>query len=215
MVNAVNKIVVLFLTGGIVFSTSSPSVSRGIFENDSPVLFLPSVGGPPLPLGETVPDDTNILLAEVSNADTKTLVDDILFVRGECGKLPAEYRIDCLGDGFSWAASRVYAGGEYGSARAIISKAASRLNAIAQQNADNSKEEIVPSPPTGSRWVARRRYLPVKRAALAVANTAARTVIEEAATQLLRSAENSDRRKVHYAKIAGAVDSTKKILRSA
>jgi hypothetical protein len=42
----------------------------------------------------------------------------------------------------------------------------------------------------------------------------ARVVIDEASTQLLRSAENSERRYAHYQQISAAVDSTKTLLRS-
>jgi hypothetical protein len=42
----------------------------------------------------------------------------------------------------------------------------------------------------------------------------AQSAVEEAATELLRSGENSARRYVHYQEISVAVDSTKVLLRS-
>ena len=53
-----------------------------------------------------------------------------------------------------------------------------------------------------------------KRSALPKALAQATAVIDEAATQLLRSAENSERRYAHYQQISAAVDSTKVLLRS-
>ena len=54
----------------------------------------------------------------------------------------------------------------------------------------------------------------MKRSALPKAMAKANAVVEEAATQLLRSAENSERRYAHYQQISAAVDSTKTLLRS-
>jgi hypothetical protein len=54
----------------------------------------------------------------------------------------------------------------------------------------------------------------IKREAVPEAMAKAQNVIDEAATQLLRSSENSERRYAHYQQISVAVDSTKVLLRS-
>ena len=54
----------------------------------------------------------------------------------------------------------------------------------------------------------------VKAAIAPQVNAGARKIITESATRLLRSAQNSAKAKTHLTRIAQAVDSTKKILRS-
>ena len=59
-----------------------------------------------------------------------------------------------------------------------------------------------------------RTYHAIRKADLPQAMAKANAVVTEAATELLRSAENSERRYAHYQQISAAVDSTKTLLRS-
>lgn len=143
---------------------------------------------------------------------TNQVVESIGEVERYCGSLSAEYRISCLGEGFDSISSQMPRTLDYGEARASIRRVGRNLQRIASENADRSKPKL--SGPTSKKWAKRKKYTAVQKSQLRAANTAAIAVIEEARTELLRSAEASKRRRVHYVRIAKAVGSTKRILRS-
>lgn len=194
-------------------STSLPAHSLQTFEDFPPsdrpatLLPVPEMGG----VNRAAPP---LLLADVNDPATQAILADIDAVERECASLPVEYRVDCLGDGLKWVAGRIPRG-EYDQARTIINQAASRLNQIAQQNADPAKAALEPKPASSQRWRARRSYVAIRAAALSAANAAAVGVVREAETRLLRSAEASSRRLAHYSKISASIGSTKRLLRSA
>lgn len=138
-----------------------------------------------------------------SNGETNSIVRVIDNGRAECSSLPAEYRIDCLAQTFKRAA-RAMDKQDYSSAKTAVSQGARKLSAIANQNRDKQAKPLKKG---------RRTYKAVKKAALPAANAAAKKVIAETATKIIRSG-GSERRRPHYQKIASAIDSTKKILRS-
>lgn len=143
---------------------------------------------------------------------TSSIVKNIDGARAECGRYDPVYRIDCLRQRLADIAQRIPAGPAYSEARQIISRASSKLGRI-QAGITDAK-----APRQRSRANPRLKqtkiYAAAKREKLGKAMAQARQVIEEAETQLLRAAENSDKRAGHYQKIAAALDSTKVLLRS-
>lgn len=147
-----------------------------------------------------------------SNGLTNGVVSTIGEVERVCRSIPAEYRISCLGEGFKWAARQMPSNPDYREARAAISKAGSRLQKIAKSNAD--RKAPVHTTAKARQWKGKKKFTAVQKAKLKTATAAASAVIKDTETRLLRSAENSQRRRVHYQKIASSVGSTRRILRS-
>lgn len=136
-----------------------------------------------------------------------TLTNGIVLVLGaasrECGQLPPEFRADCLQVSFRRAARATENSPDYGAAAALLNSASRRISILVSRNAD---------PAAGRSGT--RRYRAVKKSAVRAVNSAAAAVVTETETKLLRSAGSSQHRKTHYQRIAQAVGSTKRILRS-
>ncbi|MCO6186288.1 hypothetical protein [Rhizobium sp. L1K21] len=132
----------------------------------------------------------------------------------ECGRYDEVYRIDCLRRNIELIAKSLPRGSDYREARQILLKASSALDRIVRQNADTRAPTLEKKPNANRRFKKAQRYRAVRRDRLANAMSQARAVIEEARTELLRSAENSQARLAHYQTIATAVGSTKVLLRS-
>ncbi len=155
--------------------------------------------------------DSRIILA-FSDSATNATVRLIGEVERVCRSVAPEYRISCLGEGFKWVAKTMPNRPDYRAARSAISKAGSRLQAIAKQNRDRAAP--VGTTTQGREWKARKKFTPVEKSKLRSANAAATAAIQETETRLLRAGENSEKRRVHYQRIAAAMGSTKRILRS-
>lgn len=144
---------------------------------------------------------------------TNSITRNIDAARAECASYDPVYRIDCLRQRLLDIARRIPRGPAYDDARRIISQAAGKLGRIQAGNIDRR------APRQRSRGNARlkesKTYVAIKRENLNKAMEQARQVIQEAETQLLRAAENSEKRANHYQQIAAAVGSTKVLLRSA
>ena len=85
-----------------------------------------------------------------------------------------------------------------------LNRASRSISNVVSQNADPAAKPIKKG---------FKSYRAVKKSAVRSVNAKAKAVIAETATKLLRSA-GSGHRKVHFQRIAQAVGSTKKILRS-
>jgi hypothetical protein len=172
---------------------------------EPPLLDIPVLTG-------KVPQEEPYLVA-FTPGNTAAIVNAINEVRTECGSVPAEYRIDCLGQGLRWASSRVSAP-DYRHANGILAQAGNELRTIARRNADPSKPDLSANTADNKAWKTPRKYRAVKRENLASAVADARNVIDNAVAKLLRAAESSAERRIHYTKIANALASTKSLLRS-
>jgi hypothetical protein len=115
------------------------------------------------------------------------------------------YHIDCLASVLARAASTIERRQNYRQAGRELRSLSRKLKSIRSKYADPNAPAITKN---------RRTYRAVSKANLAQANREATTAIDETVTKLLRSAGNSEKRKVHYAQIATAVGSTKRLLRS-
>jgi hypothetical protein len=150
----------------------------------------------------------------LSRATTQKIVLDLASIRKECGGYDEVYRIDCLRQGIEMVAASLPDNSEYREAKRILKKASSRLGRIVSTYQDKSAPKLDVPASANPRFNKRRRYVAIKREAVPEAMAKAQNVIDEAATQLLRSSENSERRYAHYQQISVAVDSTKVLLRS-
>lgn len=146
--------------------------------------------------------------------DTERIVQDLLSIRRECRRYDEEYRIDCLRQGIDQVVSRMSNRPENRDAKRILRRASRQLAEIVATYEDRRAPRLEAGRNANPRFRTRRSYKAVKRASLPRAMARANAVVEEAATQLLRSAENSERRYAHYQQISVAVDSTKSLLRS-
>ena len=93
---------------------------------------------------------------------------------------------------------------DYTTAQSELNKASRSLSSLVSQNEDKAAAPIRKGGKT---------YRAVKKAAVKAVAAKAAAIVTETETKLLRSA-SSGLRKTHYARIAQAVGSTKKILRS-
>ncbi|MHA7775443.1 hypothetical protein [Roseibium sp. M-1] len=124
----------------------------------------------------------------------------------ECeGSFRPEYRFDCLKNVLARAASTIERRPNYQEAGRELRSLSRKLDSIVTQYQDTSAPRATQG---------RRSYRAVSQANIARASREATAAIEETATKLLRSAGNSEKRKVHYSQIASAVGSTKRLLRS-
>ena len=146
--------------------------------------------------------------------DTRRIVEDLRLLRRECSTYDEVYRIDCLRQGLELVAAAMPDIAANREAKRILRRASRDLGRIVATYEDRSAPKLTAPRDANPRFRSRRSYRAVKRQSLPAANARARKVIEEAATQLLRSAENSERRYAHYQQISAAVDSTKTLLRS-
>ncbi|MEM1045649.1 MAG: hypothetical protein AAGL24_05845 [Pseudomonadota bacterium] len=191
----------LVATGTLPLGDEAGYQSFELRRKDAP-LAVPDIKGT---------TDSQIILA-FSDSATNATVRLIGEVEQVCRSVSPEYRISCLGDGFKWVGKTMPNRPDYRAARSAISKAGSRLQSIAKQNRDRGAP--VGTTTQGREWKARKKFTPVEKSKLRSANAAAVAAIQEAETRLLRAGENSDKRRVHYQRIAAAMGSTKRILRS-
>ena len=151
----------------------------------------------------------------LSDLATDTIVQDLSQGNSFCRQIAQkEYVVDCMSDRLAEAAASLPNTGAYAETKAALETASRKLAALARQNASDAlpPKRVRTRSLTGP--VSSRKLVPVQNATSASVLAQARAIIQEAETVLLRSAENSDRRKVHYQRIAKAVGSNKVLLRS-
>jgi len=161
--------------------------------------------GAVLPSGQLPMRTGEELTVAFADGVTGSFVNQIRRGAAECSRLEPVYRIDCLRRVFKQASGAGLNRPDYASASSELRRLSRTLNGILGKNVDRK---------AGKAKVGGKSYRAVTRQALRDANRQAARAIEEAATKLLRSAGNSKKRKTHYTRIANAVNSTKKILRS-
>jgi hypothetical protein len=129
-------------------------------------------------------------------------------VADECRRIgAAEYRIDCLGEGYGRVAGDIPQDETFKDARAAVAKAATDLGALAAAN----RAPALPEIRGGKSARPLRPVAPEKRKAVEAKAVA---ILAEAETVLLRSSAASPERQASYQKIAQAVNSAKVLLRS-
>ena len=168
-----------------------------------------------VPLGQCFVPQPPIKTSDSNEEIVQNIEKQLFQAQNFCRRVPAaEYTVDCLGDALAQIAKNMPATGDYAEARAIIDQTAKKLRALAQENASDTlpRGRIRSTGADGKRSAS--PVTPVQTDTIQQTNRAAVAILEEAETLLLRSAENSAARKVHYQRIALAVGSNKVLLRS-
>lgn len=163
------------------------------------------------------PGITNPAFSTLSTSGTGELRESIAVANEICSWFPVEVRIDCIADRFEAIARSIPSTGEYAPVRAALEEAAAQLRGISGKyaNAGSTSQLFqAPSPVDGSP-VRTSRLTSVSPDLQSTALSEALEVVDELETKLLRSAENSRKRQVHFQEISASISSTKVLLRSA
>lgn len=153
---------------------------------------------------------------EVSPEGTARITRSIAVATSFCARIESDlYRIDCLSDRLDSLADELPSSGDYADTRAAVEEAAAGLAQVARRYRARSVQparvrEAVPGGAMSS-----RPLVPVRAADLAQANAEATAVLDRVEGILLRSAEASARRRVHFEQVATAFEGSKVLLRSA
>ncbi len=162
----------------------------------------------------TVEFGENVALGVVSQNATKAIVVEIKKGASLCGRIQPEYRVDCISDRLARVAASLPNTGDYADAKKALEDAARKLHALAQNNTSTTLPRARIAPAGGKAGAKTRPLTPVNTESVNAVNRQAAAIIAEAETVLLRSAENSQKRKGHYQQIAQAVGTNKVLLRS-
>ncbi len=122
-----------------------------------------------------------------------------------CEIVPAIYRADCLAQSLNRTSKKIR-NKAYQPVQSNLQSTANSINEIVEANFDAD----APLAKAGN-----KTYRPVKKELLEQVHKQITKVIVESATTLIRSAGNSVTKKIHFQRIAKAIDSTKNLLRSA
>lgn len=169
--------------------------------------------------GETESDSSN----ELDNVDTETLnaqatgaiVNALNGVVAFCGALgDRDYVVDCVAAEYREVERKLPSTGEYVDAKAAIASAAGRLEVLARSNRSTTKRPARLSQGGATPNSTPRPVVPIQSDAVPAVGQAAAQILEETQTVLLRSTDNSERRRLQYQRIAEAMDSGAILLRS-
>lgn len=165
--------------------------------------------------GETVVGGSNqVIYTDLNWLITNRISKDFNAAVTECGRYDEVYRIDCLRQNMQRIADSLPDDGDYSKVKRILANAAGKLGGIVDKYADPKAPRLTPPAGANPRFRLNRSYKAVRRDKVRQALAEATKVVQEAATQLLRSSENSTARLAHYQSISVAVGSTKVLLRS-
>ncbi|MFT6167921.1 MAG: hypothetical protein ACJAR9_000024 [Celeribacter sp.] len=158
---------------------------------------------------------TKIDMKTASPAATAKITKAIEAAYAFCARsVQKEYMIDCLGSNLADLAAEIPKTGDYAEAAQILADAATKLRTIARDNRSATLPKARLKGIVDDVEVTTKRLIPVETSSLSTSAALAADVLEETQTLLLRSAENSERRKIPYEEIALAVGSQKVLLRS-
>ncbi|MEZ5792298.1 MAG: hypothetical protein R3D34_16455 [Nitratireductor sp.] len=167
---------------------------------------LPQISAPGqillVPEETTAIDGLKSFQMAFSDSHTSAITRRLGDAERECGALPAEYRADCLAQGFKSAASATGNRPDYTTAQGELNKASRSLSSLVSQNEDKAAAPIRKGGKT---------YRAVKKAAVKAVAAKAAAIVTETETKLLRSA-SSGLRKTHYARIAQGLPSERLVL---
>ncbi len=155
--------------------------------------------------GSSGAEDTGRISFGVTGANTKSFVKDITNANSTCLIIPLEYRADCLAQNLKEAGRKVRKK-TYAPVKAELQIAAQAIDQIIIENLDEAAPLIK---------VGNKTYRPVKKEAVEQVNQQVTKVLEDTASKLIRAAGKSVTRKIHFQRIAKAVDSNKVLLRAA
>ena len=185
-----------------------------------PFVVQAQTGGPNDPDGQSgkpppAPDGGGFGSPPVRDDTTAALAEKIRGIAGFCSFFPRTVEISCLADRYRSLAQELPRTGDYAPVRQVLEYGADRLDRIAAENGSNAPpKRFQVNPPGFAAPVVTAPLVEIPQSRQRAADAAARDVIDQMETVLLRSAENSRRRAVHFQEIAAAIDSNKVLLRS-
>jgi len=148
--------------------------------------------------------------------DTFLITQQLEAANDLCSGMDQAYGVDCLANQYEQIAKSLPNRGDYVPIKKALIKASEELAALVRENQDPALPVIRPKSKAKSpKAKTTRALVPVRKRSIAKVKKAAVKIVEEAQTVLLRSAENSRRRKIPYTKVAAAIGSNKVLLRSA
>lgn len=169
---------------------------------------------PPI-IGATSASSATVDLDTASPAATQQITQSIEATYAFCASsVQQEYLIDCLGSNLAELAAEIPKTGDYAEAAQILNDASKKLRSIARDNRSASLPKARLRGVVNDVEITTKRLVPVETSALSASAALAADVLVETQTLLLRSAENSERRKVPYEEIALAVGTQTILLRS-
>ncbi|MEL6523785.1 MAG: hypothetical protein AAFQ66_22605 [Pseudomonadota bacterium] len=133
-----------------------------------------------------------------------------------CDRVINIYQIDCVRSEYSRISKLLPSSGAYSDVQEAMADAARDLERLVRATRDRDQRRArvrLPARPTDPRN-RNARLRPTSPQMLGRAQAQAAAIIDEARTQLIRAAANSDKRKTHFQKVAQAMNSSKVLLRS-
>lgn len=189
------------VTGETTASTIAPTGLHFVLpQKNLPIVSVSSGHG-----GGAGPAEETSIISDVDDDATTKIVKPLDEVNTECGSIDVIYRLDCTQQAYKSAVRAVPNHSDYRKARGDLNSAQRKLNKLLKKNLDKTVAPLK---------VGNKTYRAVKKTVAKSLNAQAIVVLEETATKLLRSAGNSKKRQLHYARIADVVGSNKKIFRS-
>ncbi|MBM7069040.1 hypothetical protein [Actibacterium sp. 188UL27-1] len=154
--------------------------------------------------------------APLSQQNTLLILRAVEESSDRCSGVPDIYKLDCLRSEFERIAQDLPKTGEYAPVQKTIARAARDLSRLVRSNRDTTKPRaVVQQSTTAPRQSSRgRSFRAVQEPKLQQTNAAARAIVDEASTRLLRSAGNSVKRRAHFQEVAQVLNSSKVLLRS-
>jgi len=149
-----------------------------------------------------------------SEAQTTQIVNQLNQIQQICEFMGDEYRIACFAQTYRQLAEEVPANGDYAESREVLLETARELDSLVRSNLDRAKPALRARINTDQGQVQTPPMRAVQEPRATQLNRQASNIVEEAETQLLRSASSDATRGIHYQRIAAAVGSNKVLLRS-
>jgi len=214
----------------LVASPDVPFLQPHMFRSNPPIgpqpFVIQSIIPGPGPVGQGEDDPTGTSDIPLPDDTVDRIVTRIRNVNSLCDRIPRIYRIDCLADQYDVISRSLPYGRGTGLLKRELFRASRELAKISQCETkysgtgedcfvDPTVRKIQPKVVIGGRTIESSRPLtPIKPRKLRAARKAANFILGETLTVLLRSTENSTRRRDQYARIVQAMDSNKFLLRS-
>ena len=204
--------------GLTVLALAAPAAALPVkygFDASDPRLHLAQVTGPSVPsvpggpAAPTAPSAGAPFSDESVPATPETTENIVSLVSQSaeiCSSVAATYRVDCLAKEFQSIATRMPDGAGYRDAKRAIQKAGADLEALSRQNVDTSQPRVrVPLKNAAGGRTTTRPLVAIKPEVVEDTNAKALDIIDSTTTVLLRSAEKSDERAIHFQRIAQAL----------
>lgn len=185
----------------------------GDYGAKSPVGAGQTVFVPPISLSRSA--NAPVAAPALSDAAAQRISERFAQASTFCASLPQkEYIVDCFAYEYWEIAGELSDDGAEGEVKQVIETAARKLDTVVRRNRTTALPPARARRGGSAPKVTNRPLQPVAPAALPQAAAQAADVIQEAQTVLLRSSENSDRRRAQFQKAVASMETGTILLRS-